>query len=274
MTRDDISAGLRLCRLSCWNQVQDDWEYFLDSPDGGGLLAEKDGAAVGTVAFLRYASNFSWLSMMLVDPGEGRAGIGSMLMEAALIALARESCVRLDATPLGEPVYRRYGFILEYELARAVVTAEGFRPRPGSSRSIEPRDLAEIFAWDRRIFGADRSALLASFRQRAPQMAWVARGGAKVVGYCFGRSGYLYPHLGPVVAESLDIAQDLLRHCLSMQDGRRIAVDAPLAAVEWIKWLESSGFNVERRFLRMRRGENHFPGIPEQQFAIAGPEFG
>jgi hypothetical protein len=31
---------------------------------------------------------------------------------------------------------------------------------------------------------------------------------------------------------------------------------------------------VERPFLRMRRGEHDSPGLPVQQFAIAGPEFG
>jgi hypothetical protein len=41
-----------------------------------------------------------------------------------------------------------------------------------------------------------------------------------------------------------------------------------------MRWLESTGFRIERRFLRMRRGENVSPGIPERQFAIAGPEFG
>lgn len=43
MTRHDIAAGLRLCRLSLWNRVEDDWRCFLDRAEGGGWLAEKDG---------------------------------------------------------------------------------------------------------------------------------------------------------------------------------------------------------------------------------------
>jgi hypothetical protein len=139
---------------------------------------------------------------------------------------------------------------------------------------MEPCDFPAIFAQDRRVFGADRSGLLASFRQRAPELAWVARCGSEVVGYCFGRDGYLYQHLGPIAAESASIARDLVQHCLSMQEGKRIAVDAPLRAVEWIDWLNLGGFQIERRFLRMGRGENHSPGAPDWQFAIAGPEFG
>jgi predicted N-acetyltransferase YhbS len=276
MSPCETGAGLRLCRLSSWNQTEDDWRFFLDSPDGGGWLAEKSGEVVGSVAFLRYGAIFSWLSMMLVDPGERRTGIGSRLMEAALDALASENCIRLDATQLGEPLYRQFGFRPEYELARMVATVD----TPDSDEAIgcaapmTPLDFVDVFATDHRVFGADRSALLASFHRRAPELALVSRKGADVVGYCFGRPGYLYQQLGPVVAESKGIAQSLIARCLSSQEGKRIAVDAPVSAMEWTRWLESIGFKAERRFLRMRRGDNLSRGIPDLQFAIAGPEFG
>ena len=276
MLPGETDAGLRLCRLSSWNQLEDDWRFFLDSPGGGGRLAENNGEVVGSVAFLRYGANFSWLSMMLVDPKERRGGIGSRLMASALDALASESCVRLDATPLGEPMYRRFGFGPEYELARMVgtVTSESFAESIACTEPMTSADFADVFAMDRRVFGADRSALLASFHRRAPALAFVARKGADVVGYCFGRPGYLYQQLGPIVAESEGVARSLAARCLSIQEGRRIAIDAPASAMEWTRWLESAGFRIERRFLRMRRGENAFPGIPDLQFAIAGPEFG
>jgi predicted N-acetyltransferase YhbS len=276
MSLSDTGAGLRLCRLSAWNQLEDDWRFFLESPGSGGRLAERGGEVVGSVAFLRYDANFTWLSMMLVDPKERRAGIGSRLMESALEALASESCVRLDATPLGEPMYRRYGFGPEYELARAVATVRSgnFDPAIDGVEPMEPRDFADVFALDRRVFGADRSGLLASFHRRAPGLAFVARHGADVLGYCFGRPGYLYRQLGPIVAESAGVARSLAGRCLSGQEGKGIAIDVPALAVEWTRWLESSGFRIERRFLRMQRGENLSPGIPDRQFAIAGPEFG
>jgi len=276
MSLNETDAGLRLCRLSSWNQVEDDWRIFLDTPGSGGRLAEKDGDVVGSVAFLRYGMSFSWLSMMLVDPKERRAGIGSQLMESALNALASESCVRLDAAPLGEPMYRSYGFLPEYGLARAVATVSpvSFHQSMAWVKPMRASDFADVFAWDGRIFGANRSALLASFHRRAPELAFVARNGGDVLGYCFGRPGYLYQQLGPIVAESAGVAESLAGCCLSRQQGKRIAIDAPDFAVEWMRWLEFTGFRIERRFLRMRRGENVSPGIPERQFAIAGPEFG
>ena len=276
MSPCETGEGLRLCRLSSWNQTEDDWRFFLDSPGGGGRLAEKGGEVVGSVAFLRYGVNFSWLSMMLVHPKERRSGIGSRLMQAAIDALASENCIRLDATPLGEPMYRQFGFRPEYELARMVATvaSTSFDEAIGCAEPMMPPDFADVFAMDRRVFGADRSALLASFHRRAPELSFVARKGADVVGYCFGRPGYLYQQLGPIVAESGGTARSIAARCLSRQAGTRIAIDAPAPAMEWTRWLESTGFRIERQFLRMRRGENLSPGIPDLQFAIAGPEFG
>jgi GNAT superfamily N-acetyltransferase len=266
MTPADIPAGLRLCRTSRWNQLAEDWRCFLDSSDGGGCIAERDGAAAGTVAWLRYGTSFSWLSMMLVDPEARRSGIGTRLMEAALAALSNERCVRLDATPLGEPLYRRFGFTGEYQLVRA--KASGRALASSTARPMQPSDFDAVFARDREVFGADRGALLRSFYRRAPELAWTVRRGETVAGYCFGRPGHLYRQVGPVVADDEGVARELAAAC---RTGADLAIDVPRTGESW---LQEAGFILERPFLRMRRGEDRTYGIAEQQFAIAGPEFG
>jgi GNAT superfamily N-acetyltransferase len=276
MTSADLADGLRLCRACHWNQVEDDWRCFLELKGAGCRLATRGGTVVGTVAFLRYSGVFSWIAMMLVDPETRLGGIGSRLLEAALDKLREEPCIRLDATPAGEPLYRRYGFTAEYPLARTktLVTAERFGPKRNNVERMKPVELAEVFAPDRLVFGADRSALLASFFNRSPELAWVARDGATLTGYCFGRPGNLYSQLGPIVADDSLIARDLVSRSLCGQNGRQIAIDVPTHATEWIQWMESVGFEVERPFLRMCRGSNPSAGLPDRVFGIAGPEFG
>ena len=268
MTLGDLDAGLRLCRASRWNQVAEDWRCFLDSPAGSGWAAEIDGVVVGTSAAIRYRPGFAWLSMMLVDPAHRRRGIGARLLAAALEALADEACVRLDATPAGEPLYRRCGFVAEYPLTRATAVSAA-QPAPQGVRPIAPADLDGVLARDREVFGSDRGAILRSFYERAPELAAIAADGS----YCFGRPGHLYSQIGPVVAESAAAAQRLVAHCLPRHSGA-VAIDVPQHSPEWIAWLERAGFVMERPFLRMRRGGNATPGEPARQFAIAGPEFG
>ena len=258
MTHADIPAGLRLCRGSNWNQLEDDWRFFLDH--GGAALAIRRDDVVGSVAWLPFGRDFAWLSMMLVDTAERRSGIGSQLMEAALEGIGSLH-VRLDATPAGEPLYRRFGFEDEYQLERTKVAAGQHRPSP-RVRAMEAADLPAIFARDRDVFGADRSALLTDLFRRAPELAWTADGA-----YCFGRPGYRYWQIGPVVADSGERAREVVGHCVAAHHGRAFALDVPQRP-------DGLALTVERPFLRMSRGVPRRHGIPEQVFAIAGPEFG
>src|ERR1039457_6914522 len=104
MTTEDIAGGMRLCRAGGWNQLEEDWRVFIESPGSGGVLVERAGDTLGAAAYMRY-DGMAWIAMMLVDPTERRAGLGAQLLAEALAALADAHCVGLDATPAGEPLY-------------------------------------------------------------------------------------------------------------------------------------------------------------------------
>ena len=273
LSAEDIPGGLRLSRASGWNQSEDDWRVFVDFPGGGGFLAERAGCVIGTVTFLRYDS-FAWIAMMLVDPQERRAGIGTRLMDQALCALKDAKCVGLDATPAGELLYRRFGFWNDSHLVRTKAMIESFRFEMPVQRArrMNSADLSEVLRRDRDVFGADRGQLLAWLFARAPQCAWIMDG-AGVRGYAFGRPGNRYCQLGPIVAEDVGTARTLVTHCCSQLEGKQIAIDATRVDQHWLAWLTSVGFVEERMFARMfRQGDMH-PGMPARQYAITGPEF-
>ena len=51
MSLEDIPDGLRLCRASGWNQVEEDWRVFLTSP---GIDEKQLSAQQGQPAYHRY----------------------------------------------------------------------------------------------------------------------------------------------------------------------------------------------------------------------------
>src|SRR5881394_1914264 len=76
----DIAAGLALCRTAGWNQLARDWKIFLQlNPNGCRVAIIKD-KVVGTVATIHYQNFFSWIGMVLVDPGYQGQGIGVQLL--------------------------------------------------------------------------------------------------------------------------------------------------------------------------------------------------
>lgn len=271
----DIDAGLRLCRAARWNQLQRDWELFLKLSPTGCRVAVKGEQVVGTVTTISYQNRISWIGMVLVDLAERRQGIGTRLLNEALNVLKDQPLVGLDATPAGREVYLKLGFVDECGLSRMETVVAGFAPDENNpARRMTEADWPEVFEMDKKVFGADRQLMLEWMFANAPKFAWVLPSNGKVAGYAFGRRGFNFGQIGPVVAEDIQAARQLVSASLAEQNGKPFIIDAAHHDAQWLDWLTSAGFKEQRPFIRMFRGEAQRPGSPEKQFAILGPEFG
>ncbi|MFN0085979.1 MAG: GNAT family N-acetyltransferase [Blastocatellia bacterium] len=276
MTAEDLPAGIALCRAARWNQLDRDWRQFLALSPRGCRVALRAGRVVGTVTTISYENRFSWVGMVLVDPEERRQGIGTLLLRDAIDLLRDRTAIRLDATPAGREVYLKLGFADEYGLSRM----EGRVPEQiagedaGAARRMTDEDLGAIYDLDASIFGADRRAMLRWMREGAPEYAWIVRGERGIAGYCFGRRGFSFEHLGPVIAENGQVARQLAAACLRNRIGAAFILDVFRHDSDWLGWLADMEFREQRPFIRMFLGEHRHPGRPERQFAMLGPEFG
>jgi GNAT superfamily N-acetyltransferase len=276
MVHGDIPAGLSLCRTAGWNQTPKDWELFLElSPNGCRVAVDEGGQVRGTVATVRYGDRFSWIGMVLVDPAMQRQGIGIQLLRESIHMLSEESTVKLDATPAGRKIYLQLDFVDEYPLSRIEIKTFSPEGLPASSaRVVQQTDLPALLETDRRVFGADRRPVINSILKRAPQFAFLLEGPDGLKGYCFGRAGHAFTHIGPVIATDVAAAKEVVSAALQNSSGTPVVLDILHHTTEWVRWLTSLGFQEQRPLIRMFRGTNDHPGTPEEQFAILGPEFG
>jgi GNAT superfamily N-acetyltransferase len=280
MTKLDIPSGMRLKEIAGWNQTAQDWERFLTASPGGCFVADLDGGVCGTATTISYEQRFAWVGMVLVDPEFRGRGVGGKLLARAIEHLdgGKISTIKLDATPLGKPLYEKLGFVSEYEIERWIVRTSslpstktrGSRP-PGL---LSPDSLDSIFGLDRDIFGADRGSLLESLHREAPDLTF-AIGNANIVeGYAFGRRGCFADHLGPWMATDAQVARQLLEAFLACCGQDTIVVDCLKSNTMARSLLQSFGFTYSRPLTRMYRGANLHPGRAERLCAILGPEFG
>jgi GNAT superfamily N-acetyltransferase len=282
MTTDDIDAGLRLCRLSHWNQRAEDWQQFLRLTPGGALVAvDAAGLVIGSVATMRYPPSLAWIAMVLVDPARRGGGIGTALLQRGLALVAHDDIVGLDATPLGRPIYEKLGFLVHSSftrMTRPTAAADGTPAPPGAAaRRVRPAAYADrdaIARLDLQATGLDRSAMLAWLHDTAPQLAWVCEGASGLDGVILGRGGHLAMHLGPLVATTTATAVALLSAALSACRDRDVFIDVADSQLEWRLIVDVSGFQPQRAFARMYRGAPPAPAAPGSLFAIIGPEFG
>jgi hypothetical protein len=212
---------------------------------------------------------------VLVHPDKRRQGIGNALLREALQLTEHHSTIKLDATPEGREVYLKLNFVDEYRISRMyAVKPMNLASTSSSVRPLQPGDFPQILQLDHDVFGAGRQRLLEWNYEGARQFGFVVEKQGRVQGYCLGRQGYNFNQIGPVVTTHLYHAVDLVTTALQNSLNKPVILDVLDQHTEWVKFIRSLGFEIQRPLIRMYRGSNAFPGIPEYQFAILGPEFG
>lgn len=269
MTFDDLELGLRLRQQAGWNQTPADWARFLRLQPDGCFVAEQDGISCGTVTTCIFGE-VAWVGMMLVEQERRGQGIGRALMQHALAFLEERGVrtVRLDATPMGEPLYRSLGFIEQFSLGR-------FSGIPAAGEKETVVETAEREQWDAicrldlAVTATDRRRiLLALLQERAGEVRIVRRGGA-VVGYLTARRGLRAWQIGPCIATA-EAGPPLLNEALSRFADRDVFVDVPLSHSPAIALLGRRGLRQQRTLVRMCRGEAVIERV-QQLWASSGP---
>ena len=128
--------------------------------------------------------------------------------------------------------------------------------------------------YDLPVFSVDRSAILTALQGRTPQLAFYAEQEGKLTGYCLGREGSRYTQIGPVVADSLEVARNLLLTALQNVQQQEVIVDAAFHQPGWNEFLGELGFINQRPLTRMSLGTFVLSEQHSKQLAIAGPEIG
>jgi hypothetical protein len=161
---------------------------------------------------------------------------------------------------MGQHLYESLGFVAECPIER-------WRRMPGPAPDAPEVNPLEIdLAYDRSVFGADRSALLFDLARE---------GGASVEGgYAFERPGSTAAFLGPWIAESPDKADVLLRWFVSRHADEPCVVDLFPHHPHAARLAGNSGFEPFRKLTRMVK----IPAAVELPdpaiYGIAGFEWG
>ncbi|UTF52236.1 GNAT family N-acetyltransferase [Natronosalvus rutilus] len=266
LTANDLDDALALSTQAGWNQLPADWERLLTCCPAGCFAGTVDDELVATTTVITYGvdgngADVSWIGMVLVDEAHRGQGFGSRIFEHGL-EYARENgggLVGLDATHLGEPIYRNYGF----ERVEPVFRWQGTLPRPEDladeqeprhdKETIErltPPNVDAILEFDRRHVGVDRSTLLEKLCAESEVRGFYSRTSTGIKGYVIVRPGRTHWQIGPLVAAEPSVIDPLLRAVSADFPGETVIVDSPERDATTTS-LETFGLSRERELVRM-----------------------
>ncbi len=267
----DAAGALALSDAAGWNQTADDWRVFFKHGRVEGMH-DATGRLVASAAALPYGDDQGWISMVLVDAAWRHRGLATELLTRCVDCLReRQLTPVLDATPAGEPVYRRLGFAtgLAFERWQAEQPT-GAHATPANTRVMVGADVEVVVALDRAANRIDRRFLIEAFLARPATRGWLTHDRS---GFIICREGRRAVHIGPLVAADATTAVALLDAALANLRGP-VFLDAVTHQEALLAALTMRHFTRQRPFVRMALGDATALQGDARQFLVAGPEFG
>lgn len=280
MRVSDMEAVMQIKNDEKWNQTEDDWTFLLKHNPEYCLVTIYKNQVIGTVTALNYQNKIAWIGMMLVSKNYRRLGVSKLLLNTVIEKLKDCASIKLDATRAGIPVYKKLGFIEEYEISRMILEkGVGIHQ---DAQAIEVTNLSQILEsdiyniseLDEALFGVNRFNLFKFLFNNRNDICFQMIQDRLIKGYAFGRNGSNYVQIGPVMAYSTQIAKKLLYTIFKKAKRQPLIVDVLLDKYELKDWLLSIGFIHQRNFTRMHLKSNSYEGKKENLFLIGGPEMG
>lgn len=235
-------------------------QWFAAIQPDGLVVAETDGIIVGTGCAIAYPdAGFGWVGVIATEPGYERRGIGRLVTEHVAEILRRHGCAAvLDASLSGGPLYESMGFV-DHGLTRVLSIDVASDPAAGAAapvRSITSADLADVAAFDREVFGADRSRLLEILVRTFPGRTGLVRdAGGVVVGYVIAQHGVI----GPLAAADGDVLAELVAFARTLPWEQPPQICVPPESAH-LATLVRLGWRTTRELRHMRRGIAVLPG--------------
>lgn len=272
----DIEFAMKMKNHVKWNQIPADWVRFIDFDPEGCFIAEMDGQMVGTGTTTTYGTKVAWIGMIIVDENYRRHGIGRQIMLACMDYCKRKNIEvpKLDATPLGNKLYLTLGFVEEFLMDRREGRGGSFEVAP-SVRKFGSADMDDVIKFDAECFGVPRPHIIERFVGEYPEIGFVSRDAdGRIDGFLLGRKGLNAWQLGPWVADNPAAGEELFKAGLNFLGDQPVFFDIVAVNKSILPLVCKYGFKHQRPFVRMYLGENKYPGILDNIYAISGVEKG
>ena len=207
MRQDEPAFAIELAAREGWNPGLHDAECFFEADPGGFLIGELTGQPIGCISAVSYGGCYGFVGLYIVRPEFRGRGFGMRLWQAAMSRL-RGHNIGLDGVLAQQDNYEKSGFRLAYRnlryRGRAADAAVAASVVPAAKVPFEA-----VCDLDRQIFPERRSAFLRAWLAQPAAGAYVAQDQGRLIGYTLVRQCREGWKIGPLVADSIDVAQAL-----------------------------------------------------------------
>lgn len=268
LAESEVETLVDWAAVEGWNPGFGDAAVFRAADPGGFIGAFVDGEMVAGISAVAYGDDFGFIGLYICRPDRRGQGHGKAVWDAGMARLGNRT-IGLDGVAEQQANYRSMGFVPAYDTVRYSGHAAG--EASGSDvRPVTPDLLADILAYDRHCFPAPRQAFLQEWL-RPPRNALAVVNAGRIYGYGVARPCRDGFKIGPLFADDMDIALQLVTGLAGLQASDTLHIDAPATNGEFIAALEAAGLSPGFTTTRMYRGG---VSAPSGVFGITTLELG
>ena len=235
-----------------WNPGLEDAAMFQAADPEGFIGAFVGSDMVAAISAVAYGQDFGFIGLYICHPDMRGKGYGKAVWTAGMDRLAGRT-IGLDGVEEQQANYRSKGFESVYETIRY----SGRAPFPpvgaGRPRVVPVQPTPDIFGYDALCSPAPRRSFLQRWLQ-PPHRALAAITSRGMAGYAVARSCRSGFKIGPLFADNVQTALDLLGELATACEGGELNIDVPATQVDFIAALDAAGFAPTFSTTRMYKG--------------------
>lgn len=250
MTRNDVSLAVLWAALEGWNPGLYDAESFFAADPEGFFLAELNGEPAGCISAVAYDDSFGFMGLYIVRPDLRHHGVGMELWRVAMEYMGQRT-IGADGVVAMLDKYALSGFRIAHNNARYEGIGE---PSAALLTDLEDVPFAELARYDRGFFPAPRNPFLKSWINQPGSHSLAVMEGKRLTGYGVIRPCQRGFKIGPLFADTPDIAEELFSGLSSFVTGEPLFLDIPVCNPAALELVERHGMTRVFETARIYRG--------------------
>ena len=273
MNQKEIEIAIDWAARESWNPGLHDADCYYTADPNGFLIGLLGDEPIATISVIKYGESFGFLGFYIVKPEYRGEGYGMQTWKAGLKYLDGRN-IGLDGVVEQQDNYKKSGFRLAYRNRRYEGTGGGKPPENTDILHLSTVPFENIELYDRSFFPENRCQFIKFWINQTDSHALGIMQQGTLAGYgmirrC--RSGY---KIGPLFAESLELAELLFRALKSMVTSLEpIYLDTPEVNRAAVALTERNSMKVSFETARMYRGKT--PEMPlNRLFGVTSFEVG
>lgn len=260
LSRNEIQIAIEWAAQEGWNPGLHDAAAFHAADPGGFLVGTLAGEPAAVVSAVRYEHHFGFVGFFIVRPTLRGHGYGLQVWQAGMAQLSGRT-IGLDGVPAQQDNYRKSGFKLAHRNVRYQGVADADIRRAVPCQKLQDLPFAEVAAYDRRFFPAEREAFLHSWVNMPQSLALGVVEGSRLAGYGVIRACRQGYKIGPLFADTPAFAQALFRGLTaSIAMGSQVYLDVPASNPAAVALAQQQGMQPVFETARMYKGSA--PDLP------------